>query len=462
MWQENRICRVRNLVGKAPLHLGYDFTRACPMYRIELAPGDESIFRTIEELATGIRSGLITDRARIHHKRTGLWVPITSHPHYKLALEGPVASPAPVAAAPAPAPSAPTASAPRFSKEASEPESSEPELLDEPVFLDLNAPKAPSSLALAPRVSASAEISADAVDDAPADHPVSVAANVGWTPRMRRTAMMAASMAVLLGGMFVSRPLWESKEAAAATTRPDSLSAYATYNAANVRPTGFPLPDPSSSARAAGAAAPEVLVAAARPDSAKSEIVSAPVAPSFAAPALKDVDAAASGASKSGYANSYAAARDEFEAGFRTAGVTSLFAPSHLGTESGIHTARLGVAAASTLVRQYHRKEEAIEQNHRDSIRGASQRMPADVARSAVEVLQAADSLLGVLEEQLGRYQVRQGVIHFQDAEAADAYLMARGRLVQLLEESRGADVPTLARVVNAVGSPRPPEGRAD
>jgi hypothetical protein len=425
------------------------------MYRIELAPGDESIFRTIEELATGIRSGLITDRARIHHKKTGLWVPITSHPHYKLALDGPVASPVasptPTTAAPAPA-----ASAPRFSREASE-----SEMMAEPVFLDLNAPSLPASPAVAP--SATAETGAGEVIDAPADeHPASAVANAGWTPRMRKTAMMAASMAVLLGGMFVSRPLWESKEAVAATTRPDSLST-STYNAANARPSGFPLPDPAASAPTPGAAAPEVVVAAAaRRDSVQSEIVSAPVSLSFAAPALKEVSAAASGASKSGYASSYSAARDEFEAGFRTAGVTSLFAPSHLGTESGIHTARLGVAAASTLVRQYQRKEEAIEQKHRDSIRGASQRTPADAARAAVEVLQAADSLLGVLEEQLGRYELRQGVIRFQDAAAADAYLMARGELVQLLEDSRGVDSPTLTRVVNAVGSPRPPEGRAD
>ena len=33
------------------------------MYRIEVKPGEETIFRTIEELATGIRNGFITPRA---------------------------------------------------------------------------------------------------------------------------------------------------------------------------------------------------------------------------------------------------------------------------------------------------------------------------------------------------------------------------------------------------------------
>lgn len=61
------------------------------MYRIELAPGEVTVFRTIEELATGIRNGFITPRARIYHGASQKWLPIEFHPHYKKALEGPVA-----------------------------------------------------------------------------------------------------------------------------------------------------------------------------------------------------------------------------------------------------------------------------------------------------------------------------------------------------------------------------------
>ena len=59
------------------------------MYRIELAPGEVTVFRTIEELATGVRNGVITTRARIFHNATQKWLPIEFHPHYKLALELP-------------------------------------------------------------------------------------------------------------------------------------------------------------------------------------------------------------------------------------------------------------------------------------------------------------------------------------------------------------------------------------
>lgn len=59
------------------------------MYRIELKPGEETVFRTIEELATGIRHGLVTPKARIFHIASQKWLPIEFHPHYKKALNMP-------------------------------------------------------------------------------------------------------------------------------------------------------------------------------------------------------------------------------------------------------------------------------------------------------------------------------------------------------------------------------------
>jgi hypothetical protein len=78
------------------------------MYRIEVASGEETVFRTIEELAVGIRNGVVTPRARIYHHASQKWLPIGLHPHYKKALEMPAASAphAPVTATtPVPTPS---------------------------------------------------------------------------------------------------------------------------------------------------------------------------------------------------------------------------------------------------------------------------------------------------------------------------------------------------------------------
>jgi hypothetical protein len=74
------------------------------MYRIELARGEETVFRTIEELATAIRNGVVTTRARIYHNASQKWLPIEFHPHYKKALELPAGSSQSVEPAPSRAP----------------------------------------------------------------------------------------------------------------------------------------------------------------------------------------------------------------------------------------------------------------------------------------------------------------------------------------------------------------------
>jgi hypothetical protein len=56
------------------------------MYRIELSPGEETAFRSIEELAVAIRRNVVTSKARIYHNATARWLPIQFHPHYKLAV----------------------------------------------------------------------------------------------------------------------------------------------------------------------------------------------------------------------------------------------------------------------------------------------------------------------------------------------------------------------------------------
>lgn len=56
------------------------------MYRVELSPGEETAFRSIEELAVAIRRNVVTSRARIYHNATSKWLPIQFHPHYKIAF----------------------------------------------------------------------------------------------------------------------------------------------------------------------------------------------------------------------------------------------------------------------------------------------------------------------------------------------------------------------------------------
>lgn len=73
------------------------------MYRIELSPGEETAFRSIEELAVAIRRKVVTSHARIYHNATSRWLPIQFHPHYKIALTMPL-TPADLVAGPPVAP----------------------------------------------------------------------------------------------------------------------------------------------------------------------------------------------------------------------------------------------------------------------------------------------------------------------------------------------------------------------
>ncbi|MEO8634456.1 MAG: hypothetical protein ABI587_04165 [Gemmatimonadales bacterium] len=57
------------------------------MYRVRLPSGEESAFRSVEELALGIQSGLITGEAEIYHANSQRWLPISVHPEYAVAAE---------------------------------------------------------------------------------------------------------------------------------------------------------------------------------------------------------------------------------------------------------------------------------------------------------------------------------------------------------------------------------------
>jgi hypothetical protein len=55
------------------------------MYLIEIHPGTEILYHSVEELRAAIHSGQVTSQARIYHRNSAMWVPITVHPEYKKA-----------------------------------------------------------------------------------------------------------------------------------------------------------------------------------------------------------------------------------------------------------------------------------------------------------------------------------------------------------------------------------------
>lgn len=53
------------------------------MYLVELRPGKEQLYRSVNELAAAIRCGDIDAQSRIYHRLTSRWISITLHPQFK-------------------------------------------------------------------------------------------------------------------------------------------------------------------------------------------------------------------------------------------------------------------------------------------------------------------------------------------------------------------------------------------
>jgi hypothetical protein len=68
------------------------------MYLVELEPGREELYQSVEALASAIRRGEIGPGARIYHRASSTWLSITVHPAYKkiAAPQAGVTSPPPV------------------------------------------------------------------------------------------------------------------------------------------------------------------------------------------------------------------------------------------------------------------------------------------------------------------------------------------------------------------------------
>lgn len=69
------------------------------MYRIRRESGEEVTLSSIDEFGAAVAAGIVTARAEIFHARAEKWLPIASHPHFKMAqdrITGAAASKPPV------------------------------------------------------------------------------------------------------------------------------------------------------------------------------------------------------------------------------------------------------------------------------------------------------------------------------------------------------------------------------
>jgi len=447
------------------------------MYRIELAPGEEALFRNIDELAKAIHSGVVGSHSRIWHAATNKWLPIDFHPHYKIARERPVAPAAkPSPAAPAPGGHAPAA-------------------VPQPVFM-------PPAAAVTPPVAATPSLRAQTVPVPAAPQPVKAPAQsvrtrellfIELDPEPAKSAPTPAQVSALLfpepapvengtpkhiealvamASTLPASPPEEPTEITIDISRPASRFSRRTIGAAAAglfvvagiggalmarraptasTSTEIPVastslaatPTSSFDLEAAKPSASPLTVtplrtmpaqAAAKPaaDSAKPII---PAAPTLATSRAQLAIAESSLRDVSGDADS------ELEAKLRASGLGNLFASSRLTPEQ-VGAARVAVAGAANFVRAYR-----VRVGDRES---------AEDRRAADALLADMSALLGTLGDNAGTYEVSGGAITFTDPDVAREYNAARRRLAGRLASDSGSNVA--ATILRVLGRTKPPE----
>lgn len=463
------------------------------MYRIELRAGEEAIYKTFDELAKAVRTGVITSHARVWHGASEKWLPITVHPHYKRAQE----APAPAAAAP-PAPPAPApadhAPAPIALPEPAAPKPGELEFLEIPELLP-RAQRAVTGSLFGPPAATPRHIEAlvAAADQAPTLVPVSSGrdeilidiSKPGLRLFGRRTVGIAAGVVLVAGAVTVLMSREPSTRTDAGSA--DSAAAMASTSLAATPNNSFEVSAPPDAGAGTAhdrgiAASPSTMYMPmpAIPDGPASDRPAAPDSAKVlpAAPSLGKLGAenvTATGSSPSALGARYNAAHDAAAAALenrlRASGITALFSDTRLSS-GGVSDARMAVAGIANFIRSFRTQDAAVEAAYQDSAsqhhdewsaaekaawRKIMTRGESDAAaRSADQLLSDISSMLGVLEEQAGAYTLGGGKVTFRDAGATLRYGTLRRRVASRLAagDSTSAVTSTLIKVI---GSARPP-----
>jgi hypothetical protein len=484
------------------------------MYRIELAPGEEALFKSIDEMAAGIANGVISPKARIWHQTSAKWLPIEFHPHYKIALtKGPQSAPradyreAPSVAGPAAISTPPIfdqAPRPLFEPPASKPSFEPP--VPKPIF---DRPE-PAASAAAP--SPYAPPSSKPLFEKPAPTEFNLSADAQPAPAATLPPVPAERYEEDLGSDYIEihPPRGRGRTwtvGAAAAVAIVVLGGGAAFSAFRSSRTPAPRPaKPVTASPASYGAQPVVTPATpsfgsrtSRPPSDSVDVrIDAPVGKIADAPhiteapkvslgglSLSDSDRPASDRPSSvtptvlvaHYAAAYDAARSDLDRGIRLANLGSIFDAARL-VPGQVAGARSTIAGVANLVRVYRKRTASIEQTYRDSVNLLTRQIgwtpsqiaiwenrptqleSPELAAMANALLDAMDGVLDVVGTNEGGYQISGGTISFDDAAAARAYITARRRLAGLA--GSGADSGTPAgRLLRALGHSLPPDEKS-
>ena len=431
------------------------------MYRIRLTSGEEAVYRTADELALAVRSGVLSPKSQVFHKAADRWLPIEVHPDYRAVVTGPqeaVRIPEPASPLPPdPVPARPAAPA------------VEPIELAQAIEFT-GAYEAPGPGPASPEPAAVPEHEYDPSLDPTPVATVARGADRGSRARKLRV-MLALAMGVggicLVGGAgLVAGPRlarWLSSVRIPSTAVQEGMSPFDSMP---------PLPQVGPAADSAWPS-PGLAPGGRPPAWEASRTYPAPSAPlplkavplASAEPTRVSRLPASRNAAPT-YVEAYAEARAEMDEGFDYVQFRRMFAPSRFSAPDSIRAARRTVAAAGNIVRVYRGREVMLEQTFRPDDPGGrgSLRESFETSESARALLADVDSLFALLVAQQGRFRYLDGALRFAEPRTAREYSDLRRRIQLCLadwrdshELSRGATIP---RLLQALGNGSPPPVR--
>jgi hypothetical protein len=411
------------------------------MYRIRLASGEQAVFRTIDELALAMQSGVVGPTAEVYHQEENRWLPVESHPDYQAAL---AVTPAPEAEPEAPPAPPEGASEQRISTTTLSPLP----LAAQPAPRPSVSTPPPALVETASEATAPSDPESPAPEPTPPPPPVALPPNVFATRARKLREMLALRLSLLLV-IGVSATLvaylaghnhWRHD------TTPEQHEGMSPMPVESIRPQA-PVADlgVAPSRVEPESAAAELAEAA---DSASEPSVSAPVG--AAAPRLDP------------YLAGYDDARDELDDALGYIRFAHLFRRARMSSVDSLRATLRTIAAARNVIQTYRAREVTLEQTvgaTRPSALSLKESYEAGVATQ--DMLEDADSLYSLLSSQWGRYSLRADSVSFTNPTAAAIWTRVRNRLVSTTntwkDSASSSSRVTLPRLINGLTNPTPP-----
>jgi hypothetical protein len=410
------------------------------MYRIKLASGEEAVYRSTEELALAVTSGVVTADAEVFHTTANRWLPVNIHPDYRAVVTG---------------------KGPTIVADPLDPESPDPIHADAPARspfegLDLAVPTPPFSPA--------ADIEYDpAQDPTPILSPVGTNISTQPSPATRLRLILGLAMgmaglgAVGAGAFATSRYVlpWLEQHRPHSSLRegmpPDPRPGNPTTS-----PKRIPLNPPGVDTFPTHYPAPGPPLGPAPAHGLRTDSTS--VARTSRLPATRN--------RTPGYFEAYADARAEMDEALEYINFQQVFAPPRFAAPESLRATRRMLSAAGNILRIYRGREVMMEQTYRPDDPGGrgSFREPFGTAEATRSLLADSDSLFGVLVGQQGRFSYDGESVRFQDPEAARIYATLRQEVVSALavwrDSTAALDQVTMPRLLRGFEGASPPPTR--